>query len=179
MYSESDFENFSRKILSSAKNRAEEILEEAREYARKKIENAQNEALATLNEAAIKLRKEAESFKKEEYTKLESELKIDWQLFLSDIKAAVLADTLKEIERNFEKMAGCFLKWLKEIYKEGNLTVYENLETEGFDNFNITKTPQKIVKFSKENIIIEFSPESVMEEFSVMIDEELSKHIEV
>ncbi|BBG66310.1 hypothetical protein NNO_1607 [Hydrogenimonas sp.] len=179
MYSESDFENFSKKITASALNRAEKIVEEAKARAEEKVHEAEKEAAEILAESEEILGKELRSFEEERRAKIESETERERQHFLSGLKSGVLEGVERELEERFGESAEIFLEWLKKRFGEGELQIYEKLDTEGLDSFKVVKTGRKSIVFSKDNLIMEFDPRSLMEEYGELIDEELAKRIGV
>ncbi len=179
MYSESDFENFSKKIVSSALESVQKISEEAKRRAEKKVDNARMEAKEIEKRSMEALKKELHSFEEEQKAKIESEAAAEWYRFLSELKSNVISDIKRELDQRFEELAEIFLKWLKETFEDGELRIWKEIENDIPDRFNIQRIPQKKIVFSKNNLIIEFGPDSLIDEYSELIEKEMAKRIGV
>ena len=177
MYSASDFERFSKRILTSAQKRAREIVAEAAEYADKRMKEAETEARERYASGLEALKKEASSYEKERRAAIETALKVSWQNELAKRKRAVLQALEKRISEVFETLALCFLQWLKQHHGSGRIDLYESLPREGLESFDVRPTSQKMVRLTRGNLIVAFTPDSVMEEFERLIDETLSTYL--
>ncbi len=177
MYSESDFENFSKKLISSAEERAQKIVSEAKAAAEEKVKAAEEEAAKSESEALQVLKKELRSFEEEQKAKAESDSIREWHRFLSDLKAEVTKEIEEEIESRFEEIAQVFLKWIETKFPDGELQIYEGVRTDGLEAYKVVKTADKKVVFSKENAIIELTPASLIEEYSWLVEKEIAKRI--
>ncbi len=177
MYSASDFEKFSGRVLSSAEARAKRILAEASEQARKLLKDTEIEAEKRYEEGLLALKKEAEAFEKEARAKIETAARTAWQRELAERKASVMEALENRMEREFETLAGCFTDWLASRYEEGRLELYERLPREGLEKFEVTPVPGKIVRLTKGNLIVAFTPASAAEEFAPLVDEILVKSL--
>jgi vacuolar-type H+-ATPase subunit H len=175
VYSASDFEKFSRKILSSADRRAAGIVARASEEAEAALSEAEEEARRRYEEGLRAIGKEAAAFEKEARAKIETSARVAWQRELARRKASVLESLEKRIDGAFETLARCFLEWLLSRYGEGRIELYEGLRPDVPEGFEVVAVPEKAVRLTKENLIVEFTPASVMEEFAPLVDGILAK----
>jgi len=177
VYSESDFETFSRKILSSARQRAEERVKKARADAERKLEKARKEASGLYEKLLEETKNEFHSLREEELAGIESEVARKRHALFADLKTQLLEEVQRDLEERFEEIAVCFLRWLAERFDDGELTLYEKLQADGIEKFRLRRVPQKEIRFWKGSVVVEFTPVSIMEEFSAMIEEEISRRI--
>ena len=179
MYSVSDFERFSQRIVASAESRAKAIVTEASGYAERRLKEVEEETKRTYEEGMREIEKEATAYEKEVRAKMDTAIRVAWQEALAEKKDAVMDALENRIDREFETLAHCFLEWLTTRYHEGRIELYDRLRYEKSERFEMVPIPEKAVRLTRENLIVAFTPDSVMEEFAPLIDETLSKMLKV
>jgi len=174
VYSASDFDKFSQRISTAAKAKADMIVAEASRYARNRLNAAEKEAKQKYEEGRRQIEKEVLSYEKEEKVKIETSLRIAWQQVVGENKKRAIKILRQRIEREFESLANCFLQWLMTRYDGGRIELYEHLRYEEKEGFKIVQVPEKVIRFTRANLIVVFTSASVVEEFTPLIDEALS-----
>ena len=177
MYSESDFESFSKKIITAAYKRADTTLDEAKKRAGKIAADAKREAELVAMESEEALERELKAYEKEYRSRIESEIAKEWSGYLSEVRSKIVDEIEKRLEERFDELAQSFLTWIAGRYKEGEIQIYEGVDSSGLKGFDILKTAEKRAVFSTKNLFIELSPASLVEEYSSLIEEEIAKKI--
>ena len=177
MYSESDFESFSKKIITAAYKRADVTVEKAKKRAGNITADAKREAERLAKESEEALRQELKAYEKENRSRIESEIAKEWSGYLSEVRSKIVDETEKRLEERFEELAQSFLAWIAKRYKEGKIEIYDGVDSSRLRGFDIRKVPEKRAVFSTKNLFIELSPASLVEEYSSLIEEEIAKKI--
>ncbi len=177
MYSESDFESFSKKIITAAYKRADTTLDEAKKRSGKIAADAKREAELVAMESEEALERELKAYEKEYRSRIESEIAKEWSGYLSEVRSKIVDETKKRLEERFEELARSFLAWIAGRYREGEIEIYEGVDSSGLRGFDIRKIAEKRVVFGTKNLFIELSPASLVKEYSSLIEEEIAKKI--
>jgi hypothetical protein len=175
VYSASDFERFETAIEASARRKADSIITEAEKYAMGRLRSTETEERKRLLKSLEEMEQSAEAFRKKERSRTEMDISRKRQIYLSKKKHAFHHAVREEIKKRFSELAECFLGQLTENYEDGRLEIYHNLKTVGTEKFEIIKTREKLVRFSRKNLIMELTPDTIMEEFAGLIDRRFSQ----
>ncbi len=178
---ESDFDIFKEEVLRKSKEIAEEKIRKAENFYNKKLEEAEEKGKIIYKKRLLEIQNEIEKLKKEKVNQIEINLKKQIDILLNTKKEKIIKEVKNILEEEFENLGSCFLKWLSENYKTGNLLINKDLKnlTKNFKNFKISTTDEKKIIFETEKVHIEFSINSLLEEYQPLIEKEIYKNLEV
>jgi len=178
VYSASDFDRFAEAIEASARRKGKQIVAEAESYSRGQLLEAEAEADRRFRTGTDEIERAVEAFWRKEKSRIEMNSSRERQKDLFRRKKALHEAVFEEIDRHFPELAECFLKRLLRRYSEGDLELYRRLDFRPPAAFRVTLSREKIVRLSRENLIVELTPEAIMEEFSERIASAFSRAME-